>query len=177
MLIDILYNTQGRIIYSEISKESPELLFIEELLRIEKPMEHTMSINNAFNMCFPHRTPDPHSQTYFTTFPIPEAKLLIHNSVVPSNGFVFYKRFADSFSNTLPDFLLAVAKISDAKAQNKNVVKIMQSDVEAVLIEFLIVINLSAKDSVNITNSTVDQRMSQLIHDPLVIVVRVVIAF
>ena len=97
MLIDVLYTSHGKLIYSEIPQESPEYTFVEDLICQNPRSKHSIRVGKMFTLCFPQQNVEDfvYSARYFGVLGIGEAKQLLAKGLLPQGGMHLVKNFVD----------------------------------------------------------------------------------
>lgn len=159
-LIDVLYSSEGKVIYSDLPAGSPEYRFIETITGPKSMKKYFVNIRKVYQVatCSDH---DIVSNKYFFV-PLQEAELkgLLLNKQT-SQMLVIKPTFADCLKNELGNYLTLVIR-----GENLEEGKLSKEILNSVILDYLIVSQIASVNIESDCRGLVDNRLFAFLGEP-----------
>ncbi|CAG9334434.1 unnamed protein product [Blepharisma stoltei] len=162
-LIDILYSTEGKIIYNELNASNPEYKFVENICQIKNFKNHYVEIRKIYQIA--DSVPREASFTYYY-IKVSENDLkaiLIDKSL--TDGLDLRTNLMNCLRDEKGNFLIFVVRTTEGLGDEGEYITIYENDLDKIIFDYLILIQQSTYSVSGNFREITDQRLLAFISD------------
>lgn len=162
-LIDILYDTEGRVIYNELPNTHNEYKFLENLLKVKliDDPDFEVYLRKAYQVANTlQNSPGVSAQFYFATTEIEDLKSVLCDQVLPIS-LSFYTSPMKCVSSTAGPYLLLMSRAQSDAASGEEEDQAMNES--KMIFEYVLVVEVNHNNTAEIFTNITDERLFLLL--------------
>ena len=160
-LIEVLYSSEGRVIYSELSPTSPEYRFIDTVTGSKSLKSHSLQIRKVYQIASSSDSEILSNRYYFFSLPESELKTLLQSRSVASS-LQLKSSFIDCHKDETGNYLTVVVR-----GDGIEDMKLIRENLERVVLEYLVVAQVGTAIEGDF-RAVVDNRLLAFLSEPVV---------
>lgn len=159
-LIEVLYSSEGRVIYSELSPNSPEFRFIDTVTGSKSLKSRSVNLRKVYQIASSSDSEILSNRYYFFSLSEPELKQLLLSRTCQSALHV-KTSFIECIKDEIGNYLTVVLR-----GDNVDDIKLIRENLNKVVLEYLIVAQVGSSVEGDFRN-VVDQRLMAFLNEPM----------
>ena len=159
-LIDILYSTEGSVLYIELSESSKEYKFIESLAKEKK--QSSVTLRKAYQLSEPLQRETSVGKYLFAKLDYRNLKEVIQNHTCKET-----LKFHSSFNKCLSESPCLVLVAKPLEYNSEESLELLEEDLNKVVFEYLLVVETPRYGFTGNFREVVDERMLAFLSEPL----------
>jgi hypothetical protein len=160
-LIDVLYASEGRVIYSDLSPGCPEFRFIETITGAKSLKRNFVSIRKVYQVASAADHEVLSNKYFFVNVGENELKGLLLSRQVGQNVLNAKSTFPECFKDEAGNFLILVVR-----GENLEEGKLLKENLSSITFEYLLVCQISSSPIDGDFRNLVDHRLMSFLSEP-----------
>ena len=161
-LIEVLYSSEGRVIYSELSQSSPEYRFIDTIIGSKSLKHFNLQLRKVYQIASSNDHDLLSNRYFFISLPEQDLKQLLLARTC-QGALTLKSSYIESIKDEIGNYLTLVVR-----RDNADELKIYNENMNNIVFEYLIVSQVSSNNAEGDFRSLVDNRLLAFLSEPVV---------